>query len=70
MGYFQPLDRAYHQPSAVSFSRRHSDVKPLNAEPRRNEAVVASAATVAAPGTFSFVFNDLCSVFLSLEDYK
>nr|GMC78675.1 5'-adenylylsulfate reductase 3, chloroplastic-like [Ipomoea batatas] len=51
MGYFQPLDRAYHQPTAVSFSRRHSDVKPLNAEPKRNEAVVAAAATVAAPET-------------------
>lgn len=52
MGYFQPLDRAHHhhQPMAVSFSRRHSAVKPLNAEEKRNESVVASAATIAAPG--------------------
>nr|GMD11382.1 5'-adenylylsulfate reductase 3, chloroplastic-like [Ipomoea batatas] len=45
MGYFQPLDRAHNQPTPVSFSRRHSAVKPLNA----NESVVVSAATIAAP---------------------
>nr|GLL28761.1 5'-adenylylsulfate reductase 1, chloroplastic-like isoform X1 [Ipomoea trifida] len=45
IGYFQPLDRAHNQPTPVSFSRRHSAVKPLNA----NESVVVSAATIAAP---------------------
>lgn len=49
-GYIPASDRPFHPPrAAVSFSRKRSALKPLNAEPNRTEAVVASAATVAAP---------------------
>ncbi|CAH9059308.1 unnamed protein product [Cuscuta europaea] len=69
IGYHQPLDRPFHQPAVVSFSRRHSDVKPLNAEPKRNEAVVASAATLAAPETAEKVESeDYVKLAYQLED--
>ncbi|KAL2475646.1 5'-adenylylsulfate reductase 3 [Abeliophyllum distichum] len=48
-GSFQPLEKPSLPSTAVSFSRRYSDVKPLNAEPKRNASIVPSAATIVAP---------------------
>ncbi|KAI3466563.1 hypothetical protein Pfo_023226 [Paulownia fortunei] len=47
-GAFQPLDRSHLRSTAVNFSRRRCAVKPLNAEPKRNDSVVPSAATLFA----------------------
>ncbi|KAL8461454.1 hypothetical protein ACS0TY_032792 [Phlomoides rotata] len=48
-GAFQALDRLHSPSTTVSFSRRRCSVKPLNAEPKRNDSVVPSAATFSAP---------------------
>ncbi|XP_059662386.1 5'-adenylylsulfate reductase 3, chloroplastic-like [Cornus florida] len=48
-GSFQPLDRPHFQSTAVSYSRRKSSVKPLNAESKRNDSIVSLAATIASP---------------------
>lgn len=51
-GAFHPLDRSHLPPASVSLSRRRcAAVKPLNAEPKRSDSIVPSAATVVAPGT-------------------
>ncbi|KAG8385750.1 hypothetical protein BUALT_Bualt03G0077800 [Buddleja alternifolia] len=49
LGAFQPLDRPHLPSKTVIFSRRRCAVKPLNAEPRRNDSIVPLAATVSAP---------------------
>ncbi|KAM7525239.1 hypothetical protein LguiA_015141 [Lonicera macranthoides] len=49
LGYFQLLDRSHMQSTAVSISRRRCAVKALNAEPKRNDSMVPSAATIVAP---------------------
>lgn len=47
---FQPSDRSYRSPAALSLSQKRSTaVKALNAEPKRNDSIVPSAATVCAP---------------------
>lgn len=51
LGAFQPFDRPHLPSSTVNFSRRRCVVKPLNAEPKRNDSIVPSAATLFAPGT-------------------
>lgn len=48
LGAFQPLDRPQLL-STVLNSRRRSAVKPLNADPKRNDSIVPSAATIVAP---------------------
>ncbi|KAK4421344.1 5'-adenylylsulfate reductase 1, chloroplastic [Sesamum alatum] len=48
-GAFQPFDRPHVPPAAVGFSRRRCAVKALNAEPKRNDSIVPSAATLFAP---------------------
>ncbi|KAH6795917.1 hypothetical protein C2S51_036903 [Perilla frutescens var. frutescens] len=49
-GSFQPLERSHLPPASVNISRRRcASVKPLNAEPKRNDSIVPSAATVLAP---------------------
>ncbi|KZV37178.1 5'-adenylylsulfate reductase 3, chloroplastic [Dorcoceras hygrometricum] len=48
VGAFQPSDRHHLPPAAVNFSRRRCAVKPLNAEPKRNDSIVPSAATFFA----------------------
>ncbi|KAH0718136.1 hypothetical protein KY290_014725 [Solanum tuberosum] len=49
LGTFQPLERPQLLSSTVLNSRRRSAVKPLNAEPKRNDSIVPSAATIVAP---------------------
>ncbi|KAL7242844.1 hypothetical protein ACSBR1_015272 [Camellia fascicularis] len=49
VGYFQPLDRNHSQSAALNYSRRRSSVKPLNAEPKRNDLIVPLASTLVAP---------------------
>ncbi|KVI09409.1 5'-adenylylsulfate reductase 1, chloroplastic-like [Cynara cardunculus var. scolymus] len=47
---FQPSDRFNSSPAALSLSLKRSiAVKPLNAEPKRNDSIVPSAATIFAP---------------------
>ncbi|KAF7114388.1 hypothetical protein RHSIM_RhsimUnG0089100 [Rhododendron simsii] len=47
---YQPSDRSHCQSAAMSYSRRQTAVKALNAEPRRSDSVVPLAAkTIAAP---------------------
>ncbi|KAL0300835.1 UNVERIFIED_CONTAM: 5'-adenylylsulfate reductase 1, chloroplastic [Sesamum radiatum] len=48
-GAFQPFDRPHLPLQAVGFSRRRCAVKALNAEPKRNDSIVPSAATLFAP---------------------
>uniref|UniRef100_A0A3Q7F545 adenylyl-sulfate reductase (glutathione) n=1 Tax=Solanum lycopersicum TaxID=4081 RepID=A0A3Q7F545_SOLLC len=45
----KPLDRPQLLSSTVLNSRRRSAVKPLYAEPKRNDSIVPSAATIVAP---------------------
>ncbi|OIT39412.1 PREDICTED: 5'-adenylylsulfate reductase 1, chloroplastic-like isoform X1 [Nicotiana attenuata] len=46
----QPMDRPQIPSTAVNLSRiRRLAVKPLNAEPKRNESIVPLAATIVAP---------------------
>ncbi|KAF5960563.1 hypothetical protein HYC85_001772 [Camellia sinensis] len=50
VGSFQPLDRPHRRPmTGLNYSRRQCSVKPLNAEPKRNESIVPLAATMVAP---------------------
>ncbi|XP_006348128.1 5'-adenylylsulfate reductase 1, chloroplastic [Solanum tuberosum] len=49
LGTFQPLERPQLLSSTVLNSWRRSAVKPLNAEPKRNDSIVPSAATIVAP---------------------
>ncbi|KAM0021757.1 putative adenylyl-sulfate reductase (thioredoxin) [Helianthus debilis subsp. tardiflorus] len=47
---FQTLDRSFPSPAALNLSRKRSEaVKALNAEPKRKDSIVPSAATVFAP---------------------
>lgn len=41
-----------YQPTVINVSRKRVAVKPLNAEPKRNDSVVVAASTVVAPGMF------------------
>lgn len=55
LGSFQPLDRSHvASPAALNLSMRRCAVKPLNAEPKRNDLIVPSAATMVAPGMFFY----------------
>ncbi|CBI23233.3 unnamed protein product, partial [Vitis vinifera] len=49
IGSFRPVDRSNVSLATVTFSRRQSAVKPVNAEPKRNDSIVPLAATVSAP---------------------
>lgn len=50
LGSYQPLDRT-HSSTVLNLSRRRSSsVKALNAEPKRNDSIVAAAATLLASG--------------------
>ncbi|XP_051133740.1 5'-adenylylsulfate reductase 3, chloroplastic-like [Andrographis paniculata] len=48
-GGFQPLERPISPSTVVIFSRRRCAVKALNAEPKRSDSIVPSAATLFAP---------------------
>ncbi|XP_075495535.1 5'-adenylylsulfate reductase 3, chloroplastic-like [Primulina tabacum] len=48
---FQPSETPHVQSNAVKFSRRSRTVKPLNAEPARNDLIVSSAAKLSARET-------------------
>lgn len=51
---YQPSDRYIPAPAGLNVSRKRSSaVKALNAEPKRNDSIVPSAATVFAPGMFN-----------------
>ena len=44
------LDRPRTRTHGLNLSQRRSSVKPLNAEPKRNDSIVPLAATIVAPG--------------------
>ncbi|CAA0835927.1 5-adenylylsulfate reductase 3- chloroplastic [Striga hermonthica] len=48
-GASQVLDWPRVSPTSLNFSRRRCAVRPLNAEPKRNDSIVPSAATLYAP---------------------
>ncbi|PQQ02977.1 5-adenylylsulfate reductase 3 chloroplastic [Prunus yedoensis var. nudiflora] len=50
VGSFRVFDRSHGQiqSQAVTFSQRRSSVKPINAQPKRNESIVPLAATIVA----------------------
>lgn len=50
-------------PSALNFTSRRSSVKPVNAEPKRNDSIVPLAATIVAPGALI-----IRGGFLSMRD--
>lgn len=52
LGSFQLLDQPKVLSKSLFYSRRRCAVKPLYAEPKRNESIVPSAATFVAPGMF------------------
>ncbi|KAL3820722.1 hypothetical protein ACJIZ3_006627 [Penstemon smallii] len=64
LGGFQPLDRVHLQSKALNFSRRRCNVKPLNAEPKRNDSIVPSAATLFSPHVVEVVEK------VEVEDYE
>ncbi|EXB55120.1 5'-adenylylsulfate reductase 1 [Morus notabilis] len=49
IGSVRLLERSHGQSSALNISQRKSAVKPLNAEPKRNDMIVPFAATAIAP---------------------
>lgn len=49
IGSFRLSERSHGQSSALSLSQRISAVKPLNAEPKRNDSVVPFAVAAVAP---------------------
>ncbi|KAF3451734.1 hypothetical protein FNV43_RR07830 [Rhamnella rubrinervis] len=49
LGSFRFSNRPHGQSSALNFSQRRCSVKPVNAEPKRNDSVVPLAATIATP---------------------
>ncbi|XP_030456968.2 5'-adenylylsulfate reductase 2, chloroplastic-like isoform X2 [Syzygium oleosum] len=49
IGSFRLLDRVQAASVALNVSQRRSLVKPVNAEPKRNDSIVRSAATIVAP---------------------
>lgn len=53
IGSFRPMEGLNVSLAAVNFPRRQCAVKPLNAEPKRNDSIVPLAATIAAPGGFA-----------------
>lgn len=42
--------RLLYRPAPVNLSQRRCAVKPVNAEPKRNDSIVPLAVTIAAPG--------------------
>lgn len=62
LGNFQLLDQPQIPLKALNFSQRRCVVKPLNAEPKRNESIVPSAATIAAPLPGMLSFHDFVVV--------
>ncbi|CAA2972785.1 5 -adenylylsulfate reductase 3, chloroplastic-like [Olea europaea subsp. europaea] len=60
-GSSQPFGWLNLPSTAVKFSRRRCAVKPLNAEPKRKDSIVPSAATIVAPGVVEKV---------EVEDYE
>ncbi|PIN13588.1 Phosphoadenosine phosphosulfate reductase [Handroanthus impetiginosus] len=67
-GAFQPLDRPHVPPTSVKLSRKRSAVKPLNAEPKRNDSIVPSAATLFAPADIAAEVVE--KVVEEAEDYE
>ena len=58
LGSYQPVDWV-HSSTVLNVSRKRSAcVKALNAEPKRNDSIVASAATLLASGNYSL--NSCC----------
>ncbi|KAL3627466.1 aspartic proteinase precursor [Castilleja foliolosa] len=49
-GVYQSLNRLHFQSSFANFSRRRCAVKTFNADPKRNDSIVPSAASSFAPG--------------------
>lgn len=62
IGSFRISERPHVSSSSVNLPQRRTSVRPLNAEPKRNDFVVPLAATIVAPGAFPlfcFVINTL-----------
>ncbi|XP_031398121.1 5'-adenylylsulfate reductase 2, chloroplastic-like isoform X2 [Punica granatum] len=49
VGSFRPVDRSHFASTSLNVSQRRNLVKPVNAEPKRNDSFVPAAATTAAP---------------------
>ncbi|KAK3039693.1 hypothetical protein RJ639_027034 [Escallonia herrerae] len=49
LGNYQPLDRRDLSSTGVNVSRRRGEVRPLHAEPKKNNSMVPAAATIVAP---------------------
>lgn len=52
IGSFRLADRR----ATVNLSQKRCAVKPVNAEPKRNDSILSHAATVSAPGKTSKSF--------------
>ena len=60
------LDRPRTRTHGLNFSQRRSSVKPLNAEPKRNDSIVPLAASIVAPGECERVseFQNIACFFI------
>lgn len=63
IGLFRLLDRPQGASIALNVSQRRTSVKPVNAEPKRNDSIVPSAATIVAPEVEE-------KVDVKVEDYE
>nr|GMD85985.1 5'-adenylylsulfate reductase 3, chloroplastic-like [Ipomoea batatas]GME01503.1 5'-adenylylsulfate reductase 3, chloroplastic-like [Ipomoea batatas] len=68
MGCFPAWDGAHRPPPAVRFSGRHSAVRPLKDEAKRNECAVASASASASASAAAIVDPDVAEK-VEAEDY-
>lgn len=50
LGSFRFPDRPQGQSTYLNLTQRRCAVKPVNAEPKRNDSIVPLAATIATPG--------------------
>ncbi|XP_061345480.1 5'-adenylylsulfate reductase 1, chloroplastic-like isoform X1 [Gastrolobium bilobum] len=68
IGSIRILDRLHPYGGAVSLSQRRSLVKPLNAEPQRNDSLVPLAATIVASEVIHTEEEDFERLAVDLEN--
>lgn len=70
IGSFRFPERPQVSSGVVNLTQRRSSVRPLNAEPQRNDSVVPLAATIVAPGTFPALCYEHYLVFMEFSEIK
>lgn len=70
IGSIRILERTHVSSGFVNLPQRRNLVKPLNAEPQRNDSLVPLAATIVAPGKFPFFVITYTFSFERQFDFK